>query len=59
MTAPVEFTTWRKSSFTSNENCVEVALAVDVVGVRDSKDVDGPVLTVGHSGWRALLRLTT
>ncbi|MEQ4301233.1 DUF397 domain-containing protein [Plantactinospora sp. B6F1] len=51
---------WRKSS-RSNSNggdCVEVAgeLAPGVVGVRDSKDREGPVLTFGSSAWRAFVR---
>ncbi|MDW5323327.1 DUF397 domain-containing protein [Plantactinospora sp. KLBMP9567] len=51
---------WRKSS-RSNSNggdCVEVAgdLAPGVVGVRDSKDRQGPVLTFGSSAWRTFLR---
>ncbi len=35
---------WRKSSFTGNENCVEVALVAGGFAVRDSKDPGGPVL---------------
>ncbi|MEU6115351.1 DUF397 domain-containing protein [Streptomyces sp. NPDC047117] len=40
---------WRKSSYSTNEGgeCVEVAeLSTALVVVRDSKDPDGPVLTV-------------
>ncbi|MEV5570284.1 DUF397 domain-containing protein [Spirillospora sp. NPDC052269] len=51
-------TRWRKSSRSAHEGgqCVEVADLTGVVGVRDSKDVDGPriVLTVGD--WRNLTR---
>ena len=36
---------WRTSSYTTNTNCVEVALSRGVVAVRDSKDRQGPVLT--------------
>lgn len=36
---------WRTSSYTTNTNCVEVAVRADVVAVRDSKDRHGPVLT--------------
>ena len=51
---------WRKSSFSGgegggNDNCVEVALLDEVTAVRDSKNTDGPVLTVPADAWRALL----
>ncbi|HEY8534429.1 MAG TPA: DUF397 domain-containing protein [Micromonospora sp.] len=49
---------WRKSSYSgSNEAmCVEVADNVPgVVGVRDSKDPTGPVLTFSPEAWRAFL----
>lgn len=35
---------WKKSSFTGNENCVEVAHLGTAIAVRDSKDPGGPVL---------------
>lgn len=41
-----------KSTFSEGGNCVEVANA-EVVGVRNSKDPDGPVLFFTRSGWRA------
>jgi hypothetical protein len=44
---------WNKSSHSSDtSNCVEVALAGSVVGVRDSKDPEGGVLTVPPACWR-------
>jgi Domain of unknown function (DUF397) len=48
---------WIKSSFSfSNSNCVEVAgLPVGVIGVRDSKDPQGPVLRFASSEWHAFL----
>lgn len=49
---------WRKSSHSGNEGrvCVEVAALVDRgVALRDSKDVDGPVLSVAPSAWASLL----
>jgi hypothetical protein len=37
--------TWRKSVKTQNSGaCVEVARAGNIIGVRDSKHPDGPVL---------------
>ncbi len=48
---------WVKSSLSfSNGNCVEVAGLPDGgIGVRDSKDPDGPVLTFTPGEWRAFL----
>ncbi|GGV76667.1 hypothetical protein GCM10010294_43030 [Streptomyces griseoloalbus] len=50
--------TFRKSSYSGQEsNCVEVA---DTAGngraVRDSKQQDGPLLTVSRDSWQAFLR---
>ncbi|MBE1490060.1 DUF397 domain-containing protein [Plantactinospora soyae] len=50
---------WRKSSRSSGNggNCVEVADNLSgVVGVRDSKDPSGPVLTFAPYAWRAFVR---
>ena len=44
---------WRKSSRSGNSNCVEVAVAEQMVGVRDSKDRGGPILEFGTSAWQA------
>jgi hypothetical protein len=46
---------WRKSSFSNGGGaCVEIASNVPgVVGVRDSKDKDGPVLTFAPEEWQA------
>ena len=48
---------WIKSSLSfSNGNCVEVAaLAGGDVGVRNSRDPDGPVLRFTPAEWRAFL----
>lgn len=50
---------WRKSSRSGNNGCIEVAGALpgapELVGVRDSKDVDGPTLLFGMTAWRAFL----
>lgn len=44
---------WRKSSRSSasGSDCVEVAKLADAVGVRDSKDPDGPVLRFSPYSW--------
>jgi hypothetical protein len=46
---------WRKSSHSGHPNtdCVEVAFAVDAVGVRDSKNTTGPRLAFTANTWRA------
>jgi hypothetical protein len=48
---------WMKSSLSfSNSNCVEVAsLPGGQIGVRDSKDPEGPVLRFTSGEWRAFL----
>lgn len=50
---------WRTSSRSSGNGgtweCVEVAVAPGVVGVRDSKDRTGPVLVFTAHSWVAFL----
>lgn len=49
---------WRKSSRSNTQGgeCVEVADKLPgVIGVRDSKDPAGPVLTFDPTAWRAFL----
>jgi hypothetical protein len=47
--------TWRKSSHSGNNGCVEVAQGDDQVAVRDSKDPSGPRLLFTPLEWRAFL----
>jgi Domain of unknown function (DUF397) len=48
---------WFKSSLSfSNGNCVEVAnLSGGEIGVRDSKNPEGPVLRFTHDEWYAFI----
>jgi hypothetical protein len=48
---------WRKPSRSGStgSNCVEVATADAYVGVRDSKDPDGPTLMFDRSSFRRLV----
>jgi hypothetical protein len=48
---------WRKSSFSGSDGgeCVEVALTATVFGIRDSKNIDGPVLALSEAQGRAFL----
>lgn len=51
---------WRTSSYSAaNGGCVQVAPAPERVLVRDSKDPEGPALTVPATAWRVLLRTVT
>ncbi|MEV5820877.1 DUF397 domain-containing protein [Micromonospora haikouensis] len=52
--------TWRKSTRSNNGgDCVEVADNLPgVVGLRDSKDPSGPVLTFTPVAWAAFVRAT-
>jgi hypothetical protein len=47
--------TWRKSSRSGTNGCVEVALDTAEVAVRDSKDRNGPVLHFNAREWEAFL----
>ncbi|WP_242884435.1 DUF397 domain-containing protein [Actinomadura litoris] len=46
---------WRKSSHSDHQggDCVEVADLASMIGVRDSKDPDGPKLTFSAADWSA------
>lgn len=43
--------TWRKSTTSGDGNCVEVATVPAAVGVRDSKDRQGPILAFAPAAW--------
>lgn len=49
---------WRKSSRSQTSNCVETAWLDEdrtVIGLRDSKDSAGPILTFDRSRWLVFL----
>jgi hypothetical protein len=50
---------WFKSSYsggTDGESCVEIAVALRTVHVRDSKNVEGPRFTVAPAAWTGFVR---
>ncbi len=47
---------WRKSTYSANNGCVEVAFIDDGgVAIRDSKNRQGPVLQFGSAEWEAFV----
>jgi hypothetical protein len=46
---------WKKSSFSGNTGCVEVAMTATGRAVRDTKDPRGPVLLFTEEEWRAFI----
>ncbi|WP_405662874.1 DUF397 domain-containing protein [Streptomyces sp. NBC_01166] len=50
---------WFKSSYSGGggDNCVEIAVYPEAVLVRDSKDMQGDVLTVSPRAWSAFAGL--
>ena len=46
---------WHKSAQSGASGCVEVATLDRVVGIRDSKDHQGPVLVFTYDEWSAFL----
>jgi len=46
---------WRKSTHSMANGCVEVAFADGRVGVRDSKDRNGPMLVFTVNEWEAFI----
>ncbi|MQS39805.1 DUF397 domain-containing protein [Streptomyces katsurahamanus] len=52
--APIAEHMWKKSSYSDSQggSCVEVAALPARVGIRDSKDKQGPALLVPTPAWR-------
>jgi hypothetical protein len=52
---------WHRSSYSggsaTSENCIEVAVThTRMVGIRDSKNTDGPILTFTADDWAEFIR---
>lgn len=50
---------WRKSSYSTGNGgeCLEFAAAATHVHIRDSKQLSGPMLTVGPGAWTGFIGL--
>ncbi|MEU6294722.1 DUF397 domain-containing protein [Streptomyces erythrochromogenes] len=53
---PLDGAAWRTASYSANGDCVEVAARPCRVAVRDSKNPDGPVFTVGAAAFGAFVQ---
>ncbi|MCT9139632.1 DUF397 domain-containing protein [Streptomyces violarus] len=53
--------TWFKSSYSSSGDgdCVEIATRPDTIHIRDSKNKQGPQLTLSPTTWAAFLTHAT
>lgn len=47
---------WRKSSYSTLNGCVEVAMVDNQVAVRSSRDPQGPILQFTADEWKAFLK---
>ncbi|RCH64756.1 DUF397 domain-containing protein [Streptomyces sp. SDr-06] len=49
--------TWRKSSYSGSDGgqCVEVAAHPSAIHIRDSKDPEGPTLTLNPAAWQGFV----
>jgi hypothetical protein len=47
--------TWRTSTYSGGNGCVEVAFADGLVAIRDTKDRRGPMLVFTAAEWEAFL----
>ena len=58
--APADHGNWRKSSYSNGGtgDCVEIAFGSNGVGVRDSKNTDGPTLAFAPAVWRKFVQRT-
>lgn len=61
MASQTRDTGWFKSSFSggNDEACVEVRLTKASIGVRDSKNVEGPTLALPPTSWAGFVAITS
>jgi len=52
---PVSDLMWRRSKSCDGGACVEVAALNDMIAVRNSSFIDGPILAVTRDNWRNFL----
>ncbi|QFU86697.1 DUF397 domain-containing protein [Amycolatopsis sp. YIM 10] len=52
-----DFTNWAKSpiSHPNGQECVEIAVTDNAIGIRDSRKPDGAVLVFDHAEWNAFV----
>lgn len=56
MTQPPRRPEWRKSSYSADQNdCVEVLIDTDQVGLRDTKNREGGAIYFSPESWLVLL----
>lgn len=56
---PVTFHQWRKSTRSNgSSDCVEIGISTDgtLIGIRDTKDPEGPIMVVDRQEWSQLSR---
>ena len=53
--ADLSSATWRKSSFSGMNGCVEVAFVEDLVAVRNTRERDGMVVIFNQLEWEAFV----
>lgn len=47
---------WQRSSRCATSSCIEVTDDSHRIYIRDSKEMEGPLLEVSHDAWRAFVQ---
>jgi Domain of unknown function (DUF397) len=49
---------WHKSSRSAGQtNCVEIAATGSIIGIRDSKNLNSPILLFSHHQWQNFIQV--